>query len=359
MTGLRVWLTATAILTTIAGGAVRELTVDDTFQVPVRENKSLPLCRQSSDLWPGNINANIKQRLTWEPEHCELKAFGREATRKCLKTTKIVLFGDSLTESYAIHAAQGAGLVKHENERWEKTWNWNPTTESYKREGKFWKVSESEETARLSHFWAPGFSLPASRDLRKHPVAIREIREADVVVLSGAMWDMGRYYCGITTYLDSAIARINEVKLLLKPTARISIFGLHWLDINRMSSDKNNIAYLCNKKQKAEAFREALYLAAACTNVGVLNVKNITREALAAVDVPGDGIHFPASVNVLPFDVLLNSCCRSPRLLIPSPVSCDDRHHFIKKWASSPEVNMGCEPDRLGDSITRCPLSES
>ena len=355
MSGLKMWLSATAMLTTIVGGAVRELATEESLsRVPSR---GVPLCRRSEDIWPGRINSQSK-RLVWEPEHCELTPFERDGIRNCLKSTKIVLFGDSLTESYAIHAAQRAGLVIHQNDQWEQTWNWNPTTESYKREAKFWKVHEKGETSSLTHIWAPGFSLPPKRDLRRHPVAIREIREADVVILSGAMWDMGRYYCGISAYLDSAIARINEIKTLLKPTGKLMIFGLHWLDIDRMSEHKNGIAYLCNKKEKAQAFREALYLAAACTGVGVINVKNITREALSSIDVPGDGIHFPAHINALPFDVLMNSCCRSPRMIMKSPVKCEDRYSFIKKWSSTPNVNIGCEPDELGDSITRCPLTE-
>ena len=300
-------------------------------------------CASQDQIYPGNVYNTTADTssLVWVPSTgCKLHHFNPTEAATCLSGKKIAFFGDSLLDDTA-HA-----LALRPNGRYE----W-PSTEDV--EGRWWKARpnrecflEGQETPFLEFFWTNSafYNDPTDPSREKASFAIRN---ADVVVLNNAMWDIGDSCQGVYAFYHAMKGRIEKVQRVIKPGAMLVLYDLPYLWTKKVCTPKpdgegSNCHVHNEPKSRVAEYRTALRLAAACTGVRVLSDFEMTKHIPSHTS---DGVHFQTfEARYMKADVFLNGICtrggQAPMEFTVYPKEkCDVTQHFID-WENSPTAEI-------------------
>ena len=298
-------------------------------------------CASQDQIYPGRVYNTPADTtsLVWVPSSgCKLHHFNPTEVTTCLSGKKIAFFGDSLLDDTA------EALAARANGRHE-------ARDSEEVEGRWWKARpnracflEGQETPFLEFFWTQSafYNDPTDPSREKASFAIRN---ADVVVLNNAMWDIGDSCQGVHAYYHALKARIEKVQHVVKPGAMLVLYDLHWIYSRRTCTPKpdgegSNCHTHNQPISRVGHYRTALRLAAACTGVRLLSDTEMTK--LIPEHTP-DGVHFKTwESKFMKADVFLNGICtrggEAPmEFTIYPKESCNVTQPFID-WENSPSA---------------------
>eukprot|EP01061_Rhynchopus_euleeides_P015615 TRINITY_DN2659_c1_g1_i3.p2 TRINITY_DN2659_c1_g1~~TRINITY_DN2659_c1_g1_i3.p2 ORF type:complete len:378 (+),score=81.47 TRINITY_DN2659_c1_g1_i3:69-1202(+) len=302
----------------------------------------LPFCSSQEELYPGDVyTPESRNDLQWEPAApCRLLHFKQDEILDCFADTlagaRIVFVGDSLIDDLGSAIAQLAGahhVVYDPPEdipgRW---WKARPNR------GHFLDMPQSPRPGEpypfLEFFWTPSTFYNDPTDHRR-PNVSRAIREADIVLMNNAMWDIGDSCQNIFAFYHALKARIQRVQAAVKPGARVILHDLHWLWPNQclIHKGQHSKCFIFNPVARVKHYRKAIRLAAACTGVHLFSDTEMTKHLPMRTD---DGVHYDKFVNLMKADIFLNSICSRNRdppftLPVPSEKKCLEVEHF-KVW---------------------------
>eukprot|EP01059_Diplonema_ambulator_P023084 TRINITY_DN3848_c0_g1_i2.p1 TRINITY_DN3848_c0_g1~~TRINITY_DN3848_c0_g1_i2.p1 ORF type:complete len:376 (+),score=44.15 TRINITY_DN3848_c0_g1_i2:41-1129(+) len=287
-------------------------------------------CQTSDEIYPGDWRNN-----EWMPKKCQLDGFAEEASRvECLRNKRLLLLGDSLGNHIFNYLSKGLVEIPVIN-------GYSPEPEDCKRCPLTFAHPDAPNRWTLAKIWSNGASTPLPTD----PFSLQLIGEADVIVVSQGIWDMGVRFCGPIGFFESLRAKLGYLKGAAKPGAQVMVWGLHWLQYTQMVKKRQNWAFLCNHVDKVRVYRNVIEEAASCANVTVVDVANVTRPFVAS---SYDGIHYNEGGGVaVKTQVLLNYICSSHPLMPREPRPCDPEP-AMKRWLSIPEALKPCAKDVHG-----------
>ena len=306
-----------------------------TAELPVAPEAAY--CASQEQIYPGRVykTPTDNTSLVWVPSSgCKLQHFEPTDVNTCLSgpQKKIAFFGDSLLDDLAdAIAVRGNGRHQY----------YAPAEDV---EGRWWKARpnrgyflEGQETPFLEFFWTQSaFYNDPTDPSRKN--ASFAIRNADIVVLNNAMWDIGDSCQGVHAYYHALKARIEKVQSVVKPGALLVLYDLHWIWTKKICSPKKGGGcFVYNPIARVKHYRTALRLAAACSGVRLMSDTEMTK--LIPLQTP-DGVHFKTyEAKFMKADVFLNGiCARGGQDPMEFPIlpraSCNVTQHFID-WENS------------------------
>ena len=314
----------------------------------------LEWCRNGEEIYPGEVNKS-SERWAWEPDICNIKHYTPTEIEDCVSKKSILGVGDSLIGNamWSIHYYGGVPTVRvpewdniTEELTIEERLTYKKNSSFFKKrlpaEGKFFSVSEDSPTSSM--WWAPTQNPRPNDDMRLHPIYKSYLKEADMVLYGGGIWDLGRASCGVERYFDSLTRNLKSTKKQMKSNSVILYMPFHWLQLN----DKN---IMCNHPDRLASYREAGQLAASCAGVGYLTTAPITRyEVRSSID----GVHYSFQMSTMELDLALNSVCGNITYSPPDiPCNTDTINKYKKLWGTRPANKQDC---CVKNTVCGCPL---
>ena len=299
-------------------------------------------CTSQDQIYPGNVYSTPAETTTfqWVPSTgCKLHHYSRTEVVECLTGKKIASFGDSLLDEMA------QGIDFRVNGRRDKGRPKEPV------EGRWWKARynkdsyiEGQDTPYLRFFWTNSAFYNDPTDFSRAN-ASAAIREADIVLLNNAMWDIGDSCQGVYAFYHALKARIEKVQRVIKPGTMLVLYDLSYVWTKKVCTPKpdgeGSTCHVHNQpKSRVAEYRTALRLAAACTGVRVLSDFEMTKHIPTHT---GDGLHYHTwESKFMKADVFLNGICtrggQAPMEFTVYPKEkCDVTQHFID-WENSPSA---------------------
>eukprot|EP00754_Rhynchopus_humris_P003708 Rhum_TRINITY_DN11931_c0_g1::Rhum_TRINITY_DN11931_c0_g1_i1::g.48022::m.48022 len=296
-----------------------------------------PLCRNASELYPGQAmriptTDGSTPLLDWLPNKgCRLKLFSSQEGVKCLKSRKVVFYGDSTIGEMADGIAELTGLdieVHHEGKA--------PLGVQFA--DFIYTASYMHEGAAVAHFYkVPSVYVPIPTKV------LNELRTTDILVVNHGLWHNGRQHCkGIHAFYKALLRRLLHLKTLLPPGARLLLYDTRWVPTKTRIDNWWN-----NHPQRVGAYREAQHFAAACADVELVQSARMYR---AVASFTRDGIHYEGpEVRHMTTNHFLNVVCHrddtAPMRLSKS--SCAPRQAW-ERWKQP--LLAGC-PDRQSAAV--------
>eukprot|EP01061_Rhynchopus_euleeides_P026958 TRINITY_DN43889_c0_g1_i1.p1 TRINITY_DN43889_c0_g1~~TRINITY_DN43889_c0_g1_i1.p1 ORF type:complete len:442 (+),score=119.20 TRINITY_DN43889_c0_g1_i1:65-1327(+) len=273
------------------------------YDVRVRDS-SEPYCALNSEIFPGAVHDHTNTSdYYWEPEgKCRLKRFTTAEARACTKNINIAFYGDSLMDDLSSGFATkiGAEIVSHQRESADGL---------HSRINKAHLVNGTRgEEVASQFFWTHSvFALDPTNETMR-PNASQALRAADVAVLHHSTWDMGLTCQGLFQFYSALTTRLQRMREVMKPGARLVLYDLHWIWNRRCLAENgpNAKCFKCNKPARARGYRAALHLAAACAGAEMFSTAELYKHMPAHTN---DGIHYESSLWSMESDVLLNGLC--------------------------------------------------
>eukprot|EP01064_Diplonema_japonicum_P000553 TRINITY_DN10357_c0_g1_i1.p1 TRINITY_DN10357_c0_g1~~TRINITY_DN10357_c0_g1_i1.p1 ORF type:complete len:389 (+),score=41.32 TRINITY_DN10357_c0_g1_i1:38-1204(+) len=303
----------------------------DTSEVIDIDSLNGELCMSNMEMFPGRMK--WKPVSEWIPDGCRMKKYTLHEAKGCLEKKKYLIVGDSVGEQIYRQIIKEQNYMKLELVEWlggHKA----PHCPTMMCTRAFRDTASNTSDWILGRLWDPSTAqLYPMNAFNAHLV-----RQADVVVFSQGTWDMGAHYCGIRAFYDMLKVKINALKAQMKPGAKLYVWGLHWYHAVK---PWGHPASSCNHPEKAKAFREAIRIASACTNVGLLETDEITKQAKQDTE---DGVHYQNKTVMVKLDLLLNVACRDPPMeprYMPASL-CDGEADAKARWDANPIANYGC-----------------
>ena len=308
----------------------------------VPDTSEVAYCTSQDQIYPGNVyKTPADTAIVWVPSTgCKLHHFNSMDAAACLSGKKIAFFGDSLlddTSAAIAHRANGGREMRGTEEV----------------EGRWWKARfnsasflPGQETPFLEFFWTQSafYNDPTDPSREKASFAIRN---ADIVLLNNAMWDIGDTCQGVYAFYHALKGRIEKVQRVIKPGAMLVLYELPYLWTKQVCTPKpdgegSNCHVHNEPKSRVAEYRTALRLAAACTGVRVLSDTEMTKHIPSHTN---DGVHFVTwESKLMKADVFLNGICtrsgQAPmEFTIYPKESCNVTQHFIN-WENSPTAEI-------------------
>eukprot|EP01061_Rhynchopus_euleeides_P002380 TRINITY_DN1181_c0_g1_i2.p1 TRINITY_DN1181_c0_g1~~TRINITY_DN1181_c0_g1_i2.p1 ORF type:complete len:551 (+),score=132.40 TRINITY_DN1181_c0_g1_i2:83-1735(+) len=292
------------------------------------------MCKTVSDMYPGKLGV-VKGRLRWTPEHCKLPTMEELDLKRCFAARKQVILGDSLTRMVAI--SMGRAVRSPPASMARVYYNNTETTENYYYDFIANTTVDGEWGNGRFHFgWVP---TAVNEGCLSYPRTDKAVRTADYVVYGGGMWSLSAQYTPIREFFYALRDRILKIRSRMKPTARLVINPIHWLNYHRCPAEK--LCRRCNSGPKVAAYREALTLVAACTGASLLNVTAIVQKA---ENYTWDGVHYADRFTAVEGDVLAAHMCGG--MLLPPPTeTCRSEAQVnatIARLHAVPETHIKC-----------------
>eukprot|EP01059_Diplonema_ambulator_P021848 TRINITY_DN3632_c5_g1_i1.p1 TRINITY_DN3632_c5_g1~~TRINITY_DN3632_c5_g1_i1.p1 ORF type:complete len:334 (+),score=40.68 TRINITY_DN3632_c5_g1_i1:155-1156(+) len=249
--------------------------------------RTKPKCKGVDDVIPwksveistGYENSTYR----WVPENCVLDWMPDAAARKCLKQFKPAGVGDSIAMN---HVAAGWKMLK--NLRFEQI----------------------KDVSSVSPFTDQA----------------KELREARprLIIFSQGIWDIGMHYCGVSTFYKNVKQKLLAYKSVVPPDTAFVYHNLQYLN------GTNTWAKSCNPRAKVELFREAIALAASCTNVTLFTSYDY---AASRPSESGDGVHYGYRIQLMKLHIIAQMLCNGlepPR----APYRCTPalEEQLLAKW---------------------------
>ncbi|KAJ9461770.1 Cas1p-domain-containing protein, partial [Diplonema papillatum] len=289
-------------------------------------------CTSLSDIYPGTIERR-RSRPFWVPRRgCKLRRFEDLDIESCFSRLNQVFLGDSLTRDIFRKMGRfGLHQVIKESHRFtdeEKGPAYANKEEEGDIYGHFFEVGEG----KLEFYWSAAARYDGSLNYTRTQSAIKA---ADVVWVGSGAWDMGVMHVNPDVYFDLMYARVARLKATMKPGAKLILFPVHWLHIDRCPVGRK--CRLCNDPAKARVFREALTLVAACHGLPVLETSKVTK---AAPEHTKDGLHYSKDVSLIQTDIYVNAVCSDFGLY--EPTTCDIEGSK-RRWSQVPAAHIGCK----------------
>ena len=309
----------------------------------VPDASDVAYCASQDQIYPGRVYNTPAETtsLVWVPDgDCKLHHFSPTEVTTCLSDLqksgkKIAFFGDSLLDDLADAITARA----HGRHVW---------LDSEDVEGRWWKARPNracflpeQETTFLDFLWTQSAFYNDPTDPSRENASFA-IRNADIVLINNAMWDIGDSCQGVQAYYHAMKGRIEKVQHAVKPGALLVLYDLHWIWTKKICTPKPNgqgsNCFVYNPIERVKHYRNALRLAAACTGVRVLTDTEMTK---LIPQQTSDGVHFqPYEAKFMKADVFLNGICTrggvAPMEFTVYPKeSCNVTQHFID-WENSP-----------------------
>ena len=319
-------------------------------------------CEKNSELFPGkvydSVGAGVGADLVWEPDRdCKLKHFSGAEAVACVSAKqrqpdgfRIAVFGDSLADDLVGSVGERLGLTSRSLD-FEMVNASRRNRELFfpsegRQEGGAGSSSnasaQQQQQPVFQFFWTHSAFSDSPTDSVKRPNASKALAAADVVILHQGMWDMGPT-CkdGVFTFYQSLVKRVEEMRAVMKTTARLVIFDLHWIHNSRCLAvhGPHSKCFRCNPPPKVHGYRQALNLVAACTNSELLSNKGIYKTMPAHTL---DGIHYNETLSPMEADVFLNGLCTrgdKPPMQLDVPLKCDERTIFTQ-WVANTDAGF-------------------
>ena len=300
--------------------------------------------KTSNETW----NCENRKQFSEKRTRC----FDKKEIRSCLKNTTILGIGDSVGGVLTEIISKNANLNIINTTHWNHE-DFLPAAYTSLHDNKYsasYDISNvsTSNNPRLSYIWSPTVSkkweIGEFRENNKSTWSYNGTRSlienADVVFLSIAVWEMALFYRTAEEMVVIWRSRLQELKHRIKPSSRIIILGLHWLNVD--IEETNSFGDRCFSTKKASVFRSALETLACCENIELLPLKHITKSFLNNYI---DAVHISPFLNLLVSDMLLSAACDNV-LFHPLNKTCTPLTvtRLYSEWASVPEAQIGCRP---------------
>ena len=295
-------------------------------------------CMSQEQIYPGRVYKTSKENnsFVWVPSSgCELHHFRPTDASACLNglQKKIAFFGDSLIDDLA------DAIARRSNSRHEF---YDPPEGI---EGRWWRPRPNrgfflagQTTPFLEFFWTQSAFYNDPTDPSRENASFA-IRNADIVLLNNAMWDIGDSCQGVHAYYHALKTRVEKVQSVVKPGALLVLYDLHWIWPNQCAAHKgqDSKCFVYNPVARVKHYRTALRLVAACTGVRLMSDTDMTKFVPQHTT---DGVHYDTDmVKFMKADLFLNGICtRGESAPMEFPIlpraSCNVTQHF-KDWENS------------------------
>ena len=305
--------------------------------------RNLTLCASNTAMYPGRLNA---ANDAWVPDACDLRYYDLKETAQCYRQKRFLVFGDSLTRPLFREMQEGNPYMRLKGKHKKKAHS-DLSHKVYTPRHVSLPASNGSGSGHSGNYgleWQRSNSFNTKNHKkaeRVHPVYGMgdSIRKADVVILNGAMWDMGMTFCGVGAFYRGAKDVLRFVKEHARADAEVVVWPIH--HTHRDRCPKTNLCYTCNHPRKASVFRRALALAASCVNVSSINTRPMSKEVPFFTK---DGAHFHAPYTLLENDVFMNAFCRDPPMKPVAPVACSPEIEAasLREWSLVEEARVGC-----------------
>eukprot|EP01061_Rhynchopus_euleeides_P021068 TRINITY_DN34273_c0_g1_i1.p1 TRINITY_DN34273_c0_g1~~TRINITY_DN34273_c0_g1_i1.p1 ORF type:complete len:416 (+),score=154.51 TRINITY_DN34273_c0_g1_i1:64-1311(+) len=304
----------------------------------VPDRPEVPYCTSNNEaMQGGHVYAPNKTGFpmhVWVPGRCRLQYFNISTARECLVSTNrsILFLGDSLLlgVSNSLHygAAMSKGLIGGSK------FNFG-----------MYVPGHEDDLSPIRFSWLSsayvGDPADANDTLRNPWVA-----DADLVMVHHGLWDLGKYSEGAVSFYYKVKQRLQRLKGAMKTGAQLVLFELHNIQRHRCE-DYFEVCHHCNHPKKVQAYREALRMAAACTDTPTYFTYKIGENMITHSK---DGNHYDEVVRAVEKDLLLNAMCPRPNgeeaMQWNDPGQCDE-DASIAKWKAVPEAMVGKECTRI------------
>ncbi|KAJ9443825.1 hypothetical protein DIPPA_01729 [Diplonema papillatum] len=292
-------------------------------------------CQSNDALFPGKLFSKGRSRKVWKPDNCKFRGLESLNVKKCFAGKKLVFLGDSLTRDIVRRIGRfglGQDSKMHPFTSEEK----GPVNHTMLARvvpyGQYYKV----DNGKFEFYWSAAARYDGSLNFSRTQQAIRE---ADLVWIGSGSWDMGNLHVPPETYFDLMTARVERIRKAMKPGARLVLFPVHWLHLDK--GTPNGPFRRCNDPAKASVFRDALRTVAACQGLPVVETAEITKPASAYTQ---DGIHYDRDLPWIEADVIVNHFCTT--FALSTPQRACDVDAAKQRWRKVRPAYVGCTPKR-------------
>eukprot|EP01059_Diplonema_ambulator_P014519 TRINITY_DN2542_c1_g1_i3.p1 TRINITY_DN2542_c1_g1~~TRINITY_DN2542_c1_g1_i3.p1 ORF type:complete len:1238 (+),score=329.18 TRINITY_DN2542_c1_g1_i3:40-3714(+) len=297
---------------------------DNQYGCPekIDETANLPACQKNTDIYPGKL-----VRGKWVPDNCVMKHWQNKEIVKCLTAKPYLSIGDSLGDQIQLHLL----AALHSDDP---------------------GLSRYDSDSRQLDAHSTRIALPDTKEDHMHYLA----NEAMIVTISYGLWDFGIHFCSPAVFYDSLKERVEYVKSLMQPGARLALLNLHYFHPDRC--EQGEWCNTCSVIPKIEVFREVIQLVSVCTGVGMVDAYGITKQAKMYTS---DGVHFDPTIIGSKVDILLNAMCpdeSSAMELFHPQMDCDENFYKLR-WADEPLANTWSEGCPSMSNPHGCPDEDS
>ena len=266
-------------------------------------------CSENWELFPGIPEVSPKAGVVWVPHsgvggnNCTAWRFTRSEACVCLRSTKIVVVGDSVSKALADALVDAAGAG----------------------------CAHSLTFIALNSTFLPWGSGLSSI-----------VRTADVVILHHAIEDMLSVCRGPLSYAGSLRTRVHTLKGCLKPSGRLLMYELPAAFAFLRQSLNSSITL---SPERFAAYAEAQELVAACEEVDVILHHQISAMLpQSQANINSQGTVFNATADGMSCNVVLNGLCKRgnhPPMQFHSYSGCKATGAMVKeRWQNNAMVNL-------------------
>ena len=287
-------------------------------------------CNDTSGLLPGRFEGKVwhADNCDWRPEHSFINI------RKCFAEKHLGMVGD---------------------------WNLREIAKRFRSRMKFGRLPEN---TRVNGFLATGKDIPLQFHtgstrvkvtfFRKTSINYEQVRppypyelsKFDHFIYSPGIDDVGQYSaCGPHVFYQRLLKQVVEYKNSLQSHATFSIFILSWLFL----TDCDEICQSCFSPSKVQVYREAMQLAASCSNVSIIDTSALLRYMGPSHSLGFNKLR-PTALDTQ-LDIILRGLCYDDTFASPNPISCSDQQAIRLRWDSVPDAFKVCASVELNCDV--------